>query len=460
MVNGRSEPERTEIELTSNAEQHDRWRHRHPDDASFDEGEVVTGGTGDGRSLGTGSDQRRLYYATAIVGVVTLLLGLLIGRAGGGDEGATTSVATSATSEPESAALPSGDTLPPAATTTTRPPRTTTTTTLGPLPLYLVDVDPRLAGVELTLIGLEQEHVLAELDLARQTLIRRDFGPIGDEPGSMVVGDGWVVVTGPMDGTSLVVHDDGSSERVDLGEPWRPLREAGTDLFWRAVGEDGWGGPTRYEQVDLSGRRVGATIDLPPSIGPWGSDPAGGLIVEAAGDLYSVDESSISHLGSGQLIGVSSDLMVTWDCDEQLRCGLVVTDRLSGDVRRADVDELGGQPIESLNNWTGLGGQTISPDGSLCAVMQLSDDMPSLALLDLRTGVVSERLDRMFLPVIAWSPDDRFAFLLGSIDGFDWGWGWGGGGDLFAYDRQTGDVFPVLSEPVEWQAVSPRPVPG
>ena len=68
----------------------------------LDEGEVVTGGTDTGRSLGTGSDQRRLYATAAIVGVVTLVLGLLIGRSGGGDDVSTSSPTTPVTSEASS----------------------------------------------------------------------------------------------------------------------------------------------------------------------------------------------------------------------------------------------------------------------------------------------------------------------------------------------------------------------
>ena len=295
MVDGRSEPERTEIELTSNAQRQNRWRHPHPDDSPLDEGEVVTGGTDVRRSPGTRSDQRRLYATAAIVGVVTLLLGLLIGRSGGGDDVSTSEPTTPVTSEASSSSLPPGESLPSATPTTTRPRPTTTTTIppgLGPLSLYLVEVDPRLEGVELTLIGLEQRNVLAELDLARHTVIRRDFSPSSSEPSSMVVGDDWVVVSGEM--ASTVVHDDGSFEHVDLGEGWQPLLRAGTDRFWRPRDSSGWGPATLFEQVDLTGRPTGAAIELPASSWPSGSDPAGGLVVEAAGDLYSVGESSVS----------------------------------------------------------------------------------------------------------------------------------------------------------------------
>ena len=318
-----------------------------------------------------------------------------------------------------------------------------------------------MEGIELTLIGFEQQHVLAELDLARHTVIRRDFGPSSSNPGSMTVGADWVVVSGDM--ASTVVHDDGSFEPVDLGESWELLLRAGTDRFWRPRESNGWGPETLFEQVDLTGRPTGAAIELPANSRPSGSDPAGGLVVEAAGDLYSVDESSVSHLGSGDLIGISNDVTVTWDCDEQLRCGLYVTDRLSGDVRRVDVDMAGGGLIESLNNWTESSSRTISPDGSLCAVMQVSEDELGLTLIDLASGATYDLGARSFLPVVAYSPDDRFVFLLANVDSESnggWGWGWGGEGDLFAYDRQTGDLFPVLSEPVEWHAISTRHAPA
>ncbi len=465
-MDDRPEPEPIEIDLTSandtsNRGFTSRWQRGQSDPSEGDlAGEIVTGPSG-GEPERSDSDRLRRFALAAIVGVVAVLLGWLIGRTGGGGEVSTSGLTTPVSTEPESALLPSGETLPSAATATTRPSPTTTTTIppgLAPLPLYLVDVDPRLAGVELTLVGLEQRHVLAELDLARRTVIRRDFGPFSADPGSMVVGDDWVVVSGDMSGTSLMVHDDGSFEQFDSGDAWLPLRQAGTDWFWRPMDGNGWGPETRFELVDQTGRPVGTAIELPPSSWPSGSDPAGGLVIEAAGDLYSVDGSSVSHLGSGNLVGLSSETVVTWDCDEQLRCGLVVTDRLSGDVRRVDVDVSSGQVIESLRNWTGAGIQTISPDGSLCAAMRISADQPSLILIDLGSGAVYDLGDRQFMPVIAWSPDDRFVFLLGNVDG-DLGWGWGGEADLFAYDRQSGELFPVLSEPVEWNTLVARPGP-
>jgi hypothetical protein len=461
-MDDRPEPEPIEIGLTSNdtsPAEGDRWSRRRPERWEADGSEVIVRGPSDGEPARPDPEQRRRFALAAIVGVVALGLGWLIGRTGGGGDDSTSSLTTPVTTESTTESSAPGDSLPSAAPTTARPRPTTTTTIppgLAPLELYLVDVDPRLEGVELTLIGFEPS-VLAELDLARETLIRRETDPFTAEPGWMTVGDDWVVLSNGGDETNLLVHDDGSSERVELGQ----FRQAGTEQFWRPTFSGGWEPATRFELVDLTGRPVGGTIELPAATWPLGSDPAGGLVVEAAGDVYSIDESSVEYLGPGELIGMSSEIVVTRDCDDQLRCGLSVTDRRSGDVRRLDVDPADGGMLQSLHGWSGSSAEAISPDGSMCVVIVESGGGPRLGLIDLSSGEFADIGNGGFLPAVVWSPDDRFAFFIANSDesGSGWGWGWGSG-DLFGYDRATRELFPVLSEPVEWQAVAARPAPA
>jgi hypothetical protein len=55
-----------------------------------------------------------------------------------------------------------------------------------------------------------------------------------------------------------------------------------------------------------------------------------------------------------------------------------------------------------------------------------------------------------YTPTITWSPDGRFAFFLQGQEGF------AAARNLQSFDRETGEVFPVLSEPVEWESMTAR----
>jgi hypothetical protein len=453
VVAGRPEPERIEIELTSNVGA--------SSDPVFSDGDVVIGESIDQDAGSEATGERRAFLIATTVGVLALVLGWLIGRTGGSDEVATVATGEPVTTEVEPAELLPGETLPSAVTTTTRPRPTTTTSTLAPPSRAFVEVDPRLAGIELTLVGIERGNVIVDLDLAAQTMTRRDIGGARVEPGPLVIGDGWVVIADPYGEQIWVVGDDGSRQQVDLGEPWGLLWQAGTDRFWRPPDQLGWdrpafNEPTIYEEIDLAGEPTGVVLELPFDTWSWQVDPGGGLLVERAGKLYTVDESSISLIGTGEVVALSGDIALMRDCDEQLECGLFVVDRSSGDVRPLPVETVAGEPMAVEGMWGWFGGveNTISPDQAMCAVMVTADDGPVLALLDLRSGVVVEIGDEGEFPsTVIWSPDGRFMFFLDGNDGF----GSFEGGDLVAYDRRSGGMFPAVSNSLEWRTLGVRP---
>ena len=430
----------------------------------FSDGDVVIDESIDQDAGSQATGDRRAFLIATTVGVLALVLGWLIGRTGGSDDVATGDTGPPVTTEVEPAELPPGDTLPSAVTTITRPRPTTTTSTLAPPARDFVEVDPRLAGIELTLVGVERGNVLVDLDLAAQTMTRRDLGGLRIEPGVLVAGDDWVAIASPYGEQIWVVGDDGLREQVDLGEPWGLLWQAGTDRFWREVDEFGWdqsafSEPTTYEEIDLTGEPTGVVLELPFDMWSWQTDPGGGLLVERAGKLYTVDESSISLIGTGELIALSGDIALMRDCDEQLVCGLFVVDRSSGDVRPLPVGTVAGEPklVGAMWGWfSSAMSNTISPDGEMCAVMVSAADGPVLALLDLRSGDVVEVGEDHAVPMVVWSPDGRFVFFLTGYDGF----GTYEGGDLNAYDRRTGEVFPVLSEIGAWESLVARPGTG
>ena len=85
----------------------------------------------------------------------------------------------------------------------------------------------------------------------------------------------------------------------------------------------------------------------------------------------------------------------------------------------------------------------------------MGDVAPVLGLIDLDTGAVVELTENAYATSIGWSPDSRFAFFIAGGDGY------GGISDgVRAYDRQSGEVFPVLSEPLNWNVLAVRPAPS
>jgi hypothetical protein len=380
----------------------------------------------------------------------------LIGRAGGSDEVATTSVTTPVTTEAVAATLLPGETLPSAATTAPRPERTTTTTTLAPPTVETVAVDPRLDGVALTLVGTEFANTLVELDLAEHTLTRRDLGRITIDPNVLIAGEDWIAVFG-QNGTAVVLRDGESPELIRHIEAWDLVWRAGTDRFWRPNFEDqGWGNSALLEEIDLTGEPTGITLELP--VGSWWSqsDPNGGVVIELAGKHYSISESGTALIGSGDLIGLSADFALTRDCDERLRCALFVIDRLGGDVRELAVDPVyrDSMVIEPMWGWGGSSRHSIAPDGSMGAVMLRSEDDELLALVDLSSGAVVELGVTWWMPSVVWSPDGRFAFFVDISDSYG---GAAPAGTLHAYDRESGEVFPVLAEAAgSWQGLTWR----
>lgn len=455
-MDGRPESERIEIELTSNVDPIDGQRGRHsperqpddqiPDLAARQTGDVVIGEPVEPSHTSSNPSQRRLYTTATLVGVFALLLGWLIGRAGGTEGSVTPTETTAGVTIAVTTTLLPGEAIPGVETTTTIAASRPTTTVRAPT-LAAVELDPRVAGVELTLVGVTGSRELVELDLASQTLLERPLPPFASiDTGTMVVGDDWIVFGGPA-GESLVAYDDGTSETVNLGEPWQPLWQPGTGRFWRIVGysQGGWAEPLAYEEIDLHGDTTGATIDIPPSGWAWSVDADGDLIVDVAGKYYSVGESSAELVAPGVLLGVSSVVAVARDCDARLRCGVWVTDRETGEARELEASWNPETSYEPTSNWGGARSPAVSPDGTMCAAIARSNGGAfTLGLIDLGTGEFVQLGEPVAAPTVIWSPDGRFAFFLGAQG-------------LEAYDRSSRQAFPVLSESQQWIALGGRP---
>lgn len=443
VVEGWTEPERIEMSVTS-------------DD---DPGDGLDGrGWAEGEPAAPSGDRRVLTVAT-VTGVVALLLGWFIGYSARSDEAApaaaTTTEAADRSETSVAAALP-GEPVPLPATTWPR--RTTTTTTLAQPVVEAVEIDPRLAGIELTLVGTASNgsHLeLLELDLDTQTVTRTDLGKFYSGADWMLAGHDWALIVGGQ-GTGLMVRD---GEPLDLsvhGEIWENRWDASTGTAWRPDEGSDWApnGPSVWREYGIDGEPTGAMIELP--FNGWVEliDPGGGFVMEATGKHYSIDSSSASLIGTGQLLGLSADLAVFWDCDDQLRCGPEVVDRQTGVVRRLDTVPSSdpGIQLDGLWGWGAMAAATISPDGGACAVMVMGEQSVELGLLEFESGAVVELGESWWMPALAWSPDAGFAFYLKSDNGAS--------GHLWAYERASGETFSVFVETREWKTLSARPAAG
>lgn len=447
-------PEPIEVELTAHEPRPDRGRRRREWTQPEPIDPVHVEPTDDAPPTRRSSDRTRLLATAAVVGVLALLVGLVIGRsttddAVADDEAVADDDAVTTTTVPEPL-----ETLPivgeeiggaefgdePEEPTPSRPNSTTTGPTTEP-----VAVDERLLGIPVRLVGVELGGVLVEADLANGTLTEFGADRISTDGIPLVVGDDWIV--GSWYGGSRVVRSDGTSQRIDLGEAWQVFHVPDTELFWRmpSSGPDPDG--FLMSLVDLAGEPVGPTIQLPPNTWPSVVDPrTGGVVVGGISRNYAIHPDGVDYLGLGVILGVTADLIVTWDCDETLECSLFTTDRTSGEVAAVPVDPDLEPPIQWGTPFGPAWGSPhqLSPDGRWIGLFGSTWTSNVAGILELATGRFVRLASEWPQPTVVWSPDSRFAFTLD-------------GNVPIAHDTTTGDTFPVFADGVRWIQLGARP---
>ena len=405
--------------------------------------------SGDRDDSAGSTSQRRLVLTAAGVGLVALVLGWAVGRAGRADEEATPTSASESTmpdTTERATAVDPSDTIAPLdesglepRPTVARPPNASDLVANGAvIEARPVEIDQRIAGADVRLVGLRRAR-LVELDLA--TGMATDYVLDGlPEPwsGGLSAGDDWAVV--PMsDGLeAFVVFDDGTVGRTDLGgafSGWGVQRVAGSDRFWRVsdvVDQDG----VLVEEVGLDGTPTGRTIGLPFFTGPVLADPRGGVVVLESGRWFSVDETTSTPLGVGDLLALDAATIVYSDCVTLDDCGLWRTDRASGSTARVpiEVDRFELRLVPSF--WWGPAGAGLAPGGRhLVAWAERRDGLGGTVVIDLVTGVsTTVETSRRGTSPFAWTDDGRFLIVLD------------GAGAPIAYSVETGESFDVVTD--------------
>jgi hypothetical protein len=418
------------------------------EDPQLDQDQDEGGGGGGGDWLT--SDHGKLVTTGAVVGVIALLLGWMLGRSGGRDDlTAGVDDAPTSVAEPSTTAPLVGDPVEPAdfaeaeeEPAATRPTRATTTVPSGPT-TEPIDIDPRLRGIPLRLVVVGFDGTPVEIDLERGLHTDYHARSRSWEGSAVAAGDDWILMSGGDSSGGTVIWSDGSTSTIDGGGYWRLLPVEGIDRVWRMT--DQFEQAPRFQLVGVDGDVVEGDIELPPNAWPLATDPAsGGLIAQVNGRAYSVLPGETTYLGFGSLIAVSVDQVLLGDCDEQLVCGLRVVDRATGDTRVVPGGDAASGSWQSIYSW-GTTTAGFSPDGRWATVIGGGWNQNEFGIIDVDTGeFVALALDA-YPPIAIWTPDARFVIYLDSSH------------QLTARDLETGEEFDVLADTLPWTGLTARP---
>lgn len=416
--------------------------------------------TSDPEQIGGGplaTERGRLVAVASTAAVVALFIGWALGRSGD-DSGsartvdAATSVSTATTvavtvlpGEPVPAAETSRPAIPP---TTSRTWRTTTTSTVPPVwEESTVAIDPRLAGTTDRIVAVTDDADLLEVDLATGVLRTVAVPRWSDVPNPLppIAGAGFVAVTFDNGAApDVFVGDDPTPTRQSTADPWVTYWDTASGTLWTMQYEDSVGRPTQMRETTFDGTATGRTIDL---AGMWPSglfDPRGGIVVgDGTIGTYRVWADGSERLPDGRIVALGLSHVLVYRCGDTLGdCAIDVVDRAAGEARRVPIDDRSAVD-RLLNGWWGgpMAGATVTSDGrSALVAMHNGRGVNEVAVLDVVTGRIAElsvpdpRIrPESYAPSASWSTDERFAFVVDD-------------GAVTAYDRESGELFPVSSQ--------------
>lgn len=402
------------------------------------------------------TERGRLASVALAAGLVSLVLGLVVGRATGSADDATAGSPTSATSTTTTTTAPEqgGDGVVPLP----RPRFPTTTTTRAPIESAVgqVELDPRLTGVPITVVATGADGVVRRLDLSTGRVVSNGRADRAGEQGDVRlidVGPDWAMTWDYSGSAAMVDYDDGRQDRTTFADPWSLFAGPASGTFWSTEFGLDPSSPTVFSLVDLAGEELGPTIEIPAGLWNVRPDPDGGLVVAVDGRNYSytLDETDARtvarrYLGAGSVLGLSADVAVLRDCDADLECSMFVVDRATGAERVVPLEQgLANTFNQSGNFGFGVGCvDTLSPDGRLLAVPRQTRSFVELSVIDLVAGTVVVDGIRVNSDP-EWSPDSALLFVLDVAS------------RLQAVDVATGEMFQVSPGSARWTDFAIRP---
>lgn len=243
------------------------------------------------------------------------------------------------------------------------------------------------------------------------------------EPARFFAGAGWVASKTDADPSGFVVHDGAGASLLPV-----PLQQAGRaypagpDAIWVVPSQADRNGGRTAVQVDVDGNRVGdASIRLPGTLGLPVGQLTDSLVAVTASGTYEAGATGSRRLSRGTLLGVGTDAVLTWDCNDKLRCDARVN--RPGRAPRylpavhASLEGLYAKDVTTAGSSWGV----LSPDRRWVALAlpKPTRSGARLVLVELKSGhrveVPGAPAEQDGVAQAAWTPNGRY--LLALTDG-------------------------------------------
>jgi hypothetical protein len=366
-------------------------------------------------------ERRTLVLVTAAVAIVSLFVGWSLGRSGGSSAGdvAQPDATVADTSPDETPPLAEIPTTVPVTTirVAIRPrPETPSPTTAAPeWQTETVAVDPAAAALALDVVMVGGTRI-AEFDTATGELRTLPLDSRVSQPQFVDAGPDWFVIRNFDSGGARLVRDREPPVDVPILDVWSSHFQPGTGTFLQAAREYTQGAPLGIVEVDHEGAETGRRFEMPGGVWPAAPDPAGGVVVSAAGGTYHVGPEGSQRLTAGNLVALSPRVALVTECGEDFsECGMYLADRATGDRTEVVPYDSASGPLAVLDVqspafWSSpeLMG-AISPDDRWAPIM-LSTDGQQFGLIDLTSGELVP-LGANPPSGLWWSPDAHFAIF-------------------------------------------------
>ncbi len=126
--------------------------------------------------------------------------------------------------------------------------------------------------------------------------------------------------------------------------------------------------------------------------------PGGAAFVSDAGGVYRIDDGTVDRVSTGMLVTSSGDQLLVRECDEQLVCGFVVVDPVTGDRFETALD--------AASFGVFIDGAELSPDGRWLRYFEYGPSEATETIVNLVTGENVE-VNGLASPETrsAWTPD-------------------------------------------------------
>lgn len=265
--------------------------------------------------------------------------------------------------------------------------------------------------------------------------------PAVDQPSTLVAGTGWVVARSVGTASGVLLRDGGTAQAppVAVQQAGRAY-SGGSGSLW-VVPQEPAGGFRTATLVDVQGDPVGSSsIKVPAALGLPVGHLTGSLVATNDDGTWVAATTGVDHVSRGVLLGIGTDAVLTWDCDDKGRCD--ARSNRTGQpaayfpAARKSLLALYGQDIRSARGYGGA----LSPDRRWVALAlpKATRTGSDLVLVDLRSGhrveVPGALADAKGTDQAAWTPNGRY--LLAVTDG-----------RLRAFDATTGKVATVAGTP-------------